>query len=316
MSSLIVLRHLRVENANAIAGLTYGFPAITHFLGYTHALSRKLQQSHGLTLDNCGVICHQQQVHAYSSGRDYVFSLTRNPLTKEAKMAAFNEEGRMHMTLSLLIECHGIIPDGSEGAKALEEHLETLCVSQRLAGGTIVNLREARVIAFPDEEKSLRKLLYRLLPGFALQDRTEYLEEHFQVLKQEDPEIEMIDAWLDFSALKLVAATGNDFVRPSPDSSANWKYLAKPKPGYLVPIQVGYQAISPLFPAGEVEKSRDPTTPFRFVEAIYGIGEWRGLHRITDLQTLLWRHDHQSDIYCCRGVSTADDENYEFNDEE
>lgn len=50
MSSLIVLHQVRVENANAIAGLTYGFPAITHFLGYSHALSRKLQSSHGLTL--------------------------------------------------------------------------------------------------------------------------------------------------------------------------------------------------------------------------------------------------------------------------
>jgi CRISPR-associated protein Csy2 len=40
MSSLILLRRVRVENANAIAGLTYGFPAITHFLGFSHALSR------------------------------------------------------------------------------------------------------------------------------------------------------------------------------------------------------------------------------------------------------------------------------------
>lgn len=48
MSSLILLRRLRVENANAIAGVTWGFPAITHFLGFTHALSRKLTQSHGL----------------------------------------------------------------------------------------------------------------------------------------------------------------------------------------------------------------------------------------------------------------------------
>ncbi|HHH1607741.1 TPA: type I-F CRISPR-associated protein Csy2, partial [Yersinia enterocolitica] len=39
MSYLIVLRHVQVENANAISGLTYGFPAMTHFLGYTHALS-------------------------------------------------------------------------------------------------------------------------------------------------------------------------------------------------------------------------------------------------------------------------------------
>ena len=50
MKSTLLLRHLKVENANAISGLTYGFPAISHFLGFTHALSRRLEQEHGLTL--------------------------------------------------------------------------------------------------------------------------------------------------------------------------------------------------------------------------------------------------------------------------
>jgi CRISPR-associated protein Csy2 len=55
MSSLILLRRVRVENANAIAGLTYGFPAITHFLGFSHALSRRLTETHGLRIDGCAV---------------------------------------------------------------------------------------------------------------------------------------------------------------------------------------------------------------------------------------------------------------------
>lgn len=79
MSSLILLRRLRVENANAIAGVTWGFPAITHFLGFTHALSRKLTQSHGLRLDGCAVVCHQHQIHAHSSGRLPVCADTQSP---------------------------------------------------------------------------------------------------------------------------------------------------------------------------------------------------------------------------------------------
>ncbi len=308
MSYLIVLRHIRVENANAISGLTYGFPAITHFLGYTHALSRRLQQSHGLTLENCGVVCHQQQLHAYSSGRDRVFSLTRNPLTKEAKTAAFNEEGRLHMTVSLLMECRGVVTNGREGATVLAEHLQQLCQTQPLAGGNIVSIGEAKVIAYPDEAKMLRKLMRRLLPGFALLDRSELLLSHFQALKQLNPQVEMLDAWLDFAALKMQAATE--------DASTAWRYVPKPAAGYLVPLQTGYQAISPLFPAGDVEKSRDPTTPFRFAEPVYGIGEWRSLHRITDLQTLLWRYHQQDDSYVCRSAVPAAIETYEFNDEE
>ncbi|WP_205619382.1 type I-F CRISPR-associated protein Csy2 [Salinivibrio socompensis] len=32
MAQYLLLKHIEVQNANAIAGLTYGFPAITHFL--------------------------------------------------------------------------------------------------------------------------------------------------------------------------------------------------------------------------------------------------------------------------------------------
>jgi CRISPR-associated protein Csy2 len=134
MSSLILLRRVRVENANAIAGLTYGFPAITHFLGFSHALSRRLTETHELRIDGCAVISHEHQIHAHTSGRDYQFALTRNPLTRDAKTASFNEEGRMHMTVSLLLECHGEIPNGEYGQRDLAEHLRQVCPTLRLAG--------------------------------------------------------------------------------------------------------------------------------------------------------------------------------------
>lgn len=315
MSSLIILHQVRVENANAIAGLTYGFPAITHFLGYSHALSRKLQSSHHLELVGCGVICHKQQVHAYSSGRDYVFSLTRNPLTKEAKTAAFNEEGRMHMTVSLLIECRGVITDGDAGTEALEKHLASLCLTQRLAGGTITNIRRVKVINYPETEADMRKLLRPLLPGFALLDRSELLVEHFNRLKQTQPQAEMLDAWLDFSAFKIQAVPQPSDQPMDRDSPAQWNYIAKPAPGYLVPIVTGYRAISPLYTPGEVDKTRDPDTPFRFAESLYGIGEWCGVHRIKDLRQLLWVYHQQDDHYLCRCAVLTPAETYNFNEE-
>src|SRR5699024_3045395 len=105
MGNLLVLRHLKVENANAIAGHTWGFPAISNFLGFTHALSRKTEPALELTLSDCGVVCHRSQVQAYqpSGWGDWVFALSRNPLTRESKTAAFVEEGRMHLDISLII---------------------------------------------------------------------------------------------------------------------------------------------------------------------------------------------------------------------
>lgn len=312
MSSLIILRNMRVENANAVAGLTWGFPAVTHFLGFTHALSRQLQQSHGLTLDGCGVICHQQQVHAHSSGWDHHFALTRNPLTKEAKTAAFNEEARMHMTVSLLMECNGMIADGEQGAAALATHLADLCQRLRLAGGTIIDPGQIQVRSWPAGERETRRVLRRLLPGFALLDRSPLLAEHFSQLKQSQPDAEMLDAWLDFAALKMQPPPPNE----GEGEGGEWGYQPKPAGGFLVPLMVGYQAISPLYPAGEVLNSRDEVTPFCFTEALYGVGEWRGLHRLDDLRELLWRYHYQNDQYLCRCDNAASEPTYpEFDDD-
>ncbi|KKI43279.1 type I-F CRISPR-associated protein Csy2 [Hafnia alvei] len=298
MSNIIILPWITVENANAVAGLTWGFPSITHFLGYTHALSRKLQISHGLKLEGCGVICHRHQTHAYSSGRDYQFALTRNPLTKEAKTASFNEEGRMHMTVSLVIECHGEIANGDVGMQALAEHLQNLCQTQKLAGGTITQLREVRVCS----AGNLSANLYSLMPGFALYDRSLWLDEHFQTLKQQNHDVEMMDAWLDFAALKMAAKKNED-----QEDSATWEYLKKPHAGYLVPLMIGWQRISPLYEPSTVVNARDNDTPFCFAEPVYGIGEWQVIRRIKEPDELFWRYHITDTGYYCRGQALPDD---------
>ena len=306
MSYLIVIPRVQVENANAISGLTYGFPAISHFLGFTHALSRRVEQSHQLTFTGCGVVCHQQQVLAYrgSQWSDYSFALTRNPLTKEAKTASFNEEGRMHMTVTLFIECTGVIANGDEGARAFAAELQALYPTQRLAGGTIVSAQLPRILAIPEDDEKLlsftRQEMYRALPGFALIDRSDYLAAHWQQRQQQDPDAEMLDAWLDFSLIKTRATANDENKPPQPGDAATWSLEAKPQPGYLVPLMTGYSAISAAYPAGAVDKTRDPTQPFCFVEAAYSVGEWRSPHRIKDIRQLLWHYQYQDCHYLCR----------------
>ena len=82
METLIWLKRIRVENANCIHGMTWGFPAITNFLGFTHALSRQLGKDFDFRLNACAVVAHETQPLAHSSkGFEYRFSQTRNPLT-------------------------------------------------------------------------------------------------------------------------------------------------------------------------------------------------------------------------------------------
>lgn len=301
MSSLILLRRISVENANAIAGLTWGFPAITHFLGFAHALSRRLTESHGLRIEGCAVVSHEHQIHAHTSGRDYQFALTRNPLTREAKTASFNEEGRMHMTVSLLLECHGEIPNGEYGQRDLAEYLSQVCPTLRLAGGIVVDIETITVMAMPSTDREMRRLQWQLMPGFALRDRSSWLVQHHQTLLENHPDATLLDAWLDFVALKIQAEmpeSGN--LREG--EPADWYVVPKPNPGYLVPLMTGYQRISELYAPGVVENARDAETPFAFTEAVYGVGEWCGLHRIRSLDDIFWRYRTTETGYYCQGA--------------
>ncbi len=51
----------------------------------------------------------------------------------------------MHLTVSLLIECNGEITNGEYGRKVLCDYLKMLCQSHKLAGGSIVSMRDPQL---------------------------------------------------------------------------------------------------------------------------------------------------------------------------
>lgn len=81
----------------------------------------------------------------------------------------------MHMTVSLLLECHGEIPNGEYGQRDLAEHLSQFARTLRLAGGIIVDIQAITVMAMPSDSRDLCRLQWQLMPGFALRDRSSWL---------------------------------------------------------------------------------------------------------------------------------------------
>jgi len=332
MSLYLTLSHIQVQNANCVAGITYGFPAITQFLGFTHALSLKLLNSNQIApqinLEGCAVICHEHQAHIYKQKvtkdsktriTDYYFKQTRNPAAgryeqdKIGGSPSIIEEGKMHLTVSLVIECNGF--NGTDADKTiLLDHIKNLALTHRLAGGVITTIKDAFLDS--SDGDGFRRIRRRLLPGFVLRDRSEYLREHLELLQSENPNAEMIDAWLDFSALKFKAEPVlNKDEKPSKSTKANWKHLKSHKyGGWLVPITTGYQAISKVYPAGEVANTRNPEFPFCFVEAVYGIGEWQSPHKIENLQQILWKYSYEENWYLCKQASIEETDITENND--
>ncbi|MUK94503.1 type I-F CRISPR-associated protein Csy2 [Aliivibrio fischeri] len=306
MSRYLLLKDISVQNANAIAGLTYGFPAMTNFLGFAHALSRKLPSELAITLGGVAVISHENMVHARQPKEwgDYVFALTRNPLIPDKKKKEefvpppFNEEGRMNMTISLLIEVHGLLGGAMYQEDQLVNDVENILPKLRIAGGQITQIGS---ISLTNKEED-KKVLRRLMPGFVLLDRSEYLTEHVKNKHEQGEQISVFDAWCDFYKVKYQATRVKSEAEDQGELSnkAKWEFVKKPQMGYLVPIMSGYCAISPLYEAGKIDNVRDTTVPVAFAEAAYGIGEWMSPHRLTSINDAIWCYEHSESWYVAK----------------
>ncbi|EPA8652285.1 type I-F CRISPR-associated protein Csy2 [Photobacterium damselae] len=290
MEQYVILKHIEVTNANAISGFTYGFPAITHFLGFVHALSRKLS-TNNISLSDVAVVCHQHQTHAYreSNYEPYRFALTRNPFTRKEEVSklktSINEEGRMSMTVSLIIKANGI-PTHVENEKlATCEFIKQLAEQQKLAGGRITSIRSC---SLAKEDTTAKGMLRSLLPGFVLVDRSDLMADNEQ-------DNGAMYTWLHVSAIKYQAVKVEDLDNET--SYIDWQRMEKAA-GYIVPIHIGYKAIAPTYDAGMVANVRDTTTPVTFVEAVHSIGEWVGApSRISSMDQILWRYHYHAPFY-------------------
>ncbi|MGN8157450.1 type I-F CRISPR-associated protein Csy2 [Salinisphaera sp. SWV1] len=313
IDSLLVLPHLRVQNANAIsAPLTWGFPAMSAFVGLMHALERRLHGELDLLFHGVGVICHAHDVQISRSGYTRRFHLTRNPVQDRkyvkkdgsTDVPAIAEEGRMHMEITVVFDVTGEACSGDDAERAERAHrVDEIVHGMRIAGGSVLPRRpnqdrnhEPILATLPDDEKErgqhFRDLRRRWLPGFALVLREDRLEQRHVDLRATNETATRLDAWLDFSRLH------HQSVQPVDDAG---EPVGKPaweirrSPGWTVPIPVGYGALGDEYEPGQVARARDDHTPFRFVESLYSIGEWVGPHRLRRPESLLWYIDNDLD---------------------
>lgn len=302
MADYILLERIQVENANCIAGFTYGFPAVTAFLGFEHALSRQLKQQIGIELTGCAIFCHDYVVNSY---QDFYtkFIQSRNPPlalnNQKSKLGAKDpapiiEEGKMDMKVSLLFRFDGILSSNTDLKAEYIQAIRNLVYQSRLAGGSIKKLDNVHILGdgAKDGSNLVNTVKKNLLPSFVLLDATHLLSEHFEANKPDKP---LFDSWIDFFSFKENA------VKNAETDEIVWQRYTPPnKQGWIVPLMIGYKGISPLYSPEQVENLRDSRYPFRFVEAVHGLGEWKSLHRIQNLESLFWQYHVEDEWYLCQ----------------
>jgi CRISPR-associated protein Csy2 len=313
--AVLVLPHVRVQNANAISSpMTWGFPAITAFTGMMTALERRLGRDGGIALHGVGVVCHGFEAQVTSSGYTRAFHLTRNPVLADGSTAGIVEEGRVHLDVTLVFDVRLQDDDRGDAERtALADRAADELAGMRLAGGSVmppVAMAPRRPSAptltlVPDgwqgeasDEQAktyqlwFRRMARRWLPGFALVSRDDLLQARWHRIQADRPQATLLEAWMDLSRWSARAVETPTRGDPS-TSSVEW--ITDPRAGWTVPIPVGFASLSGLQPAGSVKGARDMGTPFRFVETVWSIGQWISPHRLRSLSDLVWAPDNTFD---------------------
>lgn len=304
----ILIPRVRVQNANAVSGpFTWGFPSVTAFVGFMTALERKLGSESDISFRGIGIICHRFTPLATSSGpySPWKFHLTRNPIGERGQTMAIVEEGRAHMTISLIISVRAkdslLVGDRQE---ALSATIEDLVQRMRIAGGDVLPRAathapyrtEIMTLAEQGTEKRLQEIkrLYRkCLPGFALVSRADLLQAELLSLRQSIPDADLLDALLSSVCRERRPIANSSDGRANQDEGAVWKIVGKP--GWIVPIPVGFAPLQPLHAPGSIAGVRDSGISTAFVESILSLGQWISPHRLHELDQCLWWPSHDEE---------------------
>ena len=291
MSNYLLLKGLRVQNANALSSpFTFGFPAVTAFLGFGHALQRFINpesKEDQFLVAGVGVSSHQFEMQDYQEGYSRMLKLTANPLNEKGERPSFVEEGRCHMVLSLVLEVENVL-SGRDQDRLLESIRTVIQHRLKLAGGGILDFDDITVVT--DD----RTGLMQLMPGYVLLDRRSYM---LEAMESGQDALDALYSYLQIHTFSEQDEGGN----------VHWR-SAKSHTGWLVPIASGFHALSAL---GEAQQTRDLNTPHCFAESIVTLGEFIMPHRLESLSEIIWRYRKQGDLYLCTQEQTVTQENKE-----
>lgn len=334
--TLLLLPRIKIHNANALSSpYTIGFPAVTGWMGFVHALQRSLNdKGYGVACNGLAIVSHHMDLQTYRGADDFVSSIigTANPLNKDGSRPSFIEEARCHLEASLLVELsESLYGRGEEFLEAVARHMARL----KIAGGDIEGQVSPEIMCIENgNSEDVTRVMGRLMPGYALLERRDLM---LDAMAQGQ---DAMEALLDYLAVHHVSEKeGSEKEQPeagsetgvektgeekNAKSSVVWHrhrrtFQGKPV-GWIVPIATGFHGITPV---AQAENQRDPQIPHRFAESLVTLGEFKMPCRLSSVESLLWRYhfDELNDLYLCQQASSGGQEmvdetsSYEEDDE-
>lgn len=285
MKDYILLPHIKVISANAMSSpYTIGFPSMTAWLGFAHALQRKVQaKGLDVTFSETAVSCHQCDMQLYKEPQQNVYSTLAMGLPlavkgNEWKRASFIESPRCHLDVSVLLCIQGRTGDTVD---LILKNIANALHMMKVAGGDIMSFKAPESYPMSGEDGEQKRLLRRLMPGFVLVERRNLVES----VNGKDN----LETFLD--ALQV-------HVKEREDGSG-FKFFRK-YPGWIVPIAVGFKRLSAV---GKVKNQRDVRYDHAFVESILTLGEFKMPYRFESVDEIMWHYEYKPENgeYLCVG---------------
>lgn len=299
VKQILVLPRLDVKNANAWSSpYTAGFPAVSAFGGAVHLLQRRLNEKGwpDLELDEFGLISHKFVLRTYRerNNGDFYIVAGANPLKKNGERPRFVPEIKCHMNISLVCVCKFKGNAGRENEDLISAVKTILDNGFRIAGGDVLPLRETPMltqVGTDSQDKDFRRYIVRkLMPSYVLIERRDLM------IKGMEQGQDAMDTLLDHLTVTV-----------SKTKETGETARKRKKRGWIVPISTGYAAVSEI---GHATNQRDPDTPHRFAEAVVTLGEFKMLHRMENINSMLWKrcYDKECGLYCYQQNSCEENE--------
>lgn len=310
---IIIIGPLNVNDANTISSpFTHGFPSMSGFLGYIGNLNRKLKEKNiNLHISGVGVICHNHQelVSADEYGNKY-FNITKNPLDKNGKNPSIVVEGRINLKITLvgLINWTGsddenIFYKDEPELNLIENDISNIILGMRVVGGSVSTKTNkiVQLLSLP-EDIHARTVQFRNLRskwvGNILVSRSDLLESRLEELRLYDKQVTSYDALMDLCRVnwksreeKIKHKNGKEEI------IVHWEHDHPIGSGWIVPIPIGYNPLTPLLDTDIVSGTRDDYTPVRFVEVLLSIGQWINPRKLVDINQLIWYTTSNDEAY-------------------
>lgn len=260
---------LRVDDISANQpDIIAGYPMPTAVAGFGYKVVLDLNHDLGqkaFRFDGASVIVHS---HSMQDGHP------KNPVvgTDGSKGAPIVDELKARATLSFVFALDPA-SDGPFGDSVIDDQDVAAAISERLpgwffGGGKIFLLdgkRTSDTVTVSGRE-DLAASLRRLPAGFVLLDRRDLLEAQAETAS--DP----LDALLDLVETRPI----EDETIEGKDAKPEYRRL---KPGWIVPIFVGYQGIETPQPRIHA-RLNNGVTPHVYAESIYSLGEYKSLRSL------------------------------------